>query len=55
MSVFLDRDLPGRLNYVFRPWTRDTGATVAQPRYLYPIAEEGNVIWAKNRLRDLSK
>ncbi len=42
LSIFFDSDVAGRINYILRPWTRDPGATVAQPRQLYPFVNDGN-------------
>jgi len=42
-SIFKNRDVPRKLNYAIRPWTRDPGQTVAQHNWLYPMANEGNI------------
>ena len=55
LSIFFDSDLAGRLNYTLRPWTRDPGATVAQPRHLYPFAGNGNPFIMKQHLMEMLK
>lgn len=55
LSIFFNSDIPGRINYRLRPWTRDPGATVAQPRFLYPMTDEGNSLWTEHKLGDLAK
>ncbi len=42
-SIFKDRDVPQKLHYALRPWTRDPGQTVAQHKWLYPMANTGNI------------
>ncbi|MEW6218593.1 MAG: YjbH domain-containing protein [Thermodesulfobacteriota bacterium] len=41
-SLFTDRDVPRKLSYSLRPWTRDPGQTVGQINALYPMANRGN-------------
>ncbi|MBW2139228.1 MAG: YjbH domain-containing protein [Deltaproteobacteria bacterium] len=55
LSIFFNSDIPGRITYRLRPWTRDPGATVAQPRFLYPMTDEGNSLWTEQKLGDLAK
>lgn len=55
LSLFFDSDIPGRLHYSISPWTRDQGQLVAQPRHLYPFADEGNLFLMKHHLRDMVK
>jgi hypothetical protein len=52
-SIFKDRDVPRKLNYAIRPWTRDPGQTVAQHRWLYPMANEGNISTIERSLGEL--
>lgn len=53
LSLFLDSDLPGRLHYSITPWTRDQGQLVAQPRHLYRIADEGNLLPMRYQLNEM--
>jgi len=55
LSIFFNSDIPGRITYRLRPWTRDPGATVNQPRFLYPMTDEGNSLWSEQKLRDLAR
>ncbi len=43
LSIFKDHELPTRLTYSLRPWTRDPGQTVSQFGALYPMADRGNI------------
>jgi len=55
LSIFFNSDIPGRITYNLRPWTRDPGATVSQPRFLYPMTDKGNSLWTEQKLRDLAR
>jgi hypothetical protein len=37
MSIFSNRDVKGHFEYDIASFTRDAGATVAQPNSLYPM------------------
>jgi hypothetical protein len=55
LSIFFDSDLAGRFAYVLRPWTRDTGAVVAQPRHLYPFMDEANPVRMKQHIPEIRR
>jgi hypothetical protein len=54
-SIFKDRDVPDKLYYSMRPWTRDQGQTVSQPGFLYPMAERGNIDSFKRHIEEMKQ
>ena len=55
LSIFFDSDIPGRLFYGISLWTRDQGQLVSQPRHLYPLADEGNLLRIRHHLGEMLK
>jgi hypothetical protein len=53
LSIFFDSDIAGSLSSVLRPWTRDPGATLSQPRSLYPFMDEGNPVIMKHHSMEM--
>jgi hypothetical protein len=53
LSIFFDSDIAGRFSYALRPWTRDPGSIVMQPRSLYPFMDEGNPVRMKQHIPEI--
>ena len=54
-SIFTDQDVPKKLHYSIKPWTRDPGQTVAQINWLYPMANKGNISNMQRSLNDMKQ
>jgi len=55
LSIFRDREVPTKLAYSLRPWTRDPGQTVSQTGALYPMADRGNVDTFKRHVEEMKE
>jgi len=53
LSIFFDSDIAGRFSYILRPWTRDPGSIVMQPRSLYPFMDQANPVRMKQHIPEI--